>query len=249
MQRFLIIGIFLLTNTLSFAQIKDSSINIWQVEINYSFQVPGGDLAKKYGINSTIGAGLTFKTHSNFMFGGEISYLFGSNIKRDTVILDALRTSNRQIINEYGEYATVMLTETGFYAGVKAGKLWPIGKPNKNSGIVFELGGGLLQHHIRIENKDNNVPSVLDDYKKGYDRLCNGFAAKTFLGYQHLDNKSYFNFYAGIEFYQAWTKSRRDFNFDTMSRDNVLYHDYLYSVRLGWILPLYYRSPDEFYYY
>jgi len=107
----------------------------------------------------------------------------------------------------------------------------------------------LLQHHIRIENKDNNAPQVLGDYKKGYDRLTNGFAAKTFIGYQYLDSKRRFNFYAGFEFYQAWTKNRREYNFDTMSRDNNLYHDYLYSFKAGWILPIYYRTPDKFYYY
>lgn len=234
---------------LSKAQLADSCINIWQVDAHYAFQLPGGDLAKKYGVNSSIGIGITYKTRQNLMLGGEISYLFGNDIRRDSTILDGLRSANGEIINEYGEYAKIICSERGFYAGLNAGYVFSLGKPNSNSGIIFQLGGGLLQHHIRIENKDNNAPQVLGDYKKGYDRLTNGFAAKTFIGYQYLDSKRRFNFYAGFEFYQAWTKNRREYNFDTMSRDNNLYHDYLYSFKAGWILPIYYRTPDKFYYY
>ncbi|NLA23524.1 MAG: hypothetical protein GX879_01015, partial [Bacteroidales bacterium] len=216
---------------------------------HYAYQIPEGDLAEKYGQNSMVGLGVTFKTKFNLMIGGEISYLFGNTIKRDSTILDGLRSSNGEIINEYGEYAKIICSQRGFYTGINLGYLIPIGKPNKNSGIVLKVGSGLLQHHIRIENKDNNAPQVLGDYKKGYDRLTNGLANKYFIGYQHLSNNKWLNFSCGFEFYQAWTKNRRDFNFDTMSRDETLYHEYLYSIRAAWILPVYYRSPDKFYYY
>lgn len=231
------------------AQISDSSINIWQVNAHYAFQVPGADMAEKFGVNSAVGVGLTYKLSNRIMLGAEVSYLFGSVIKRDSTILDGLRSSNGEIINEYGEYARIICSQRGFYAGAKIGYLIPVLGPNQNSGIVVELGCGLLQHHIRIENKDNNTPPVLGDYKKGYDRLSNGLAIKPFLGYQYLDNSKLINFYVGIEFYQAWTMCRRDFNFDTMSRDNTVNNDRLFSVKAGWILPIYRRAPEKFYYY
>lgn len=232
-----------------FGQIKDSSINIWQCEINYSYQIPGGDMATRFGNNSSIGLGLTYKFGSNWTAGFEANYLFGGIINDSSSILDALKTETGQIINEYGEYGTILLTERGFYSGIKLGRVFPIGGPNLNSGIVFNVGAGLLQHHIHIENKDNNTPPVLDDYKKGYDRLTNGLSLREFVGYQYLDNKNIFNFYVGVEFYQAWTQCRRDFNFDTMEKDDTPRNDYLFGVRAGWILPLYKKSPNEYYYY
>ncbi len=248
-SRIILIFLTVLIANNSFAQIKDSAINIWQCEINYSFQFPGGDMAERFGNNSTIGLGLNYKSKSNWTAGFEISYLFGGTINNGTSILEGLMTESGQIINEFGEYGTILLTERGFYSGVKFGKVFPILAPNPNSGIVFNVGAGLLQHHIHIENKDNNTPPVLDDYKKGYDRLTNGLSLREFLGYQYLDNKNSLNFYVGVEFYQAWTMSRRDINFDTMEADNTEKHDYLIGIRAGWILPLYKKSPDKYYYY
>lgn len=231
------------------AQIKDSSINILQCEINYSYHAPAGDMAERFGMSSTVGLGVNYKTKSNWTIGAEFNYIFGGTIKDSTSILDGIMTESGNIINRYGEYGTVLLTERGFYTGVKAGKLFPVLSPNKNSGIVFNVGAGLLQHHIRIENKDNNTPPVLDDYKKGYDRLTNGLSAREFLGYQYLDNKGLINFYVGFEFYQAWTMCRRDYNFDTMEQDNTKRNDYLIGIRAGWILPIYQKAPNSYYYY
>ncbi|MDD4217700.1 MAG: hypothetical protein PHZ24_10240 [Bacteroidales bacterium] len=248
-RKTLILVFAILFSSIVFGQVKDSSLNIWQCEINYSFQVPGGDMADRFGVNSTIGVGLNYKFKSNWTVGFEVSYLFGGILKDSSSVLEGLMTNNGKIINEHGEYGTVLLTERGFYSGIKLGRVFPVGKSNPNSGIVFNIGAGLLQHHIHIENKDNNTPPVLDDYKKGYDRLTNGLSMREFVGYQYLSNKNALNFYVGLEFYQAWTKCRRDFNFDTMERDDTPRNDYLFGIRAGWILPLYKKSPNKFYYY
>lgn len=231
------------------AQISDSSINIYQVSLNYSFQVPGGDMANRYGVNSMVGPSFTFKTKSNWMIGAELGYLFGGHLKDSTSVLDDIKINNGQIINQYGEYGTILLTERGFYAGGFVGKLFPVFAKNNNSGVFVQLGAGLLQHHYRIENKDNNTPPVLDDYKKGYDKLCNGLAFRQFLAYQYLSNNHMLNFYAGIEFYQGFTQSRRSIDFDTREKDTTERLDLLYSIRVGWILPLYSRAPENFYFY
>jgi hypothetical protein len=113
---------------------------------------------------------------------------------------------------------------------------------------MLNIGGGMLQHKILIDNEDRNVPSISGDYKKGYDRLSNGFALREFIGYQFLSNYRLINFYAGVEFIQAWTKCRRIVNFDTMQRDLTKRHDLLIGIRVGWLLPIYNRMPDEYYY-
>ena len=248
-----LISIFFAIN--SFSQISDSSINVWMIEVNYSFQVPFGDMAKRFGVNSTIGAGLTYKLKSNFTFGAEVSYLWGNTMKQ-TEILNNLMLSNADdddtpygnIINSEGELSSIKLSECGFYAGAKFGYVIKFKKPNPNSGIILNVGGGILQHKILIENKNNNIPSLSGDYKKGYDRLSNGFALREFLGYQFLSSNRFINFYVGVEFIQAFTKCRRLVNFDTMQKDISKRHDFLLGIRAGWILPIYNRAPDKYYF-
>ncbi|NLP20900.1 MAG: hypothetical protein GX378_09100 [Bacteroidales bacterium] len=230
------------------AQISDSSINMLKFSINYSAHLPGGDMAQRFGMSSMIGGSLEYKIASNWGFGLEFAYIFGGKVK-DTTIFNNIATETGYIINKYGEYATFTLSERGMYAGANLSKLIPVFGPNKNSGILVSLGAGLLQHHIHIENKDNNAPQILGDYKKGYDRLSNGLAVKEFIGYQHLDNKRLINFYIGFEFYQAFTMSRRDYDFNLMRYDDTKRKDFLSGIRFGWIIPFYTKSPEKYYFY
>lgn len=228
--------------------IKDSAIGTSLGIISYSYQVPGGDLANRFLSNSAIGAGYLYKTKKNWIFGADGFFMFRDTVK-ETGIFDSISTSDGSIIDGNGLYADVYLLERGFNLGFKAGKLFPVIDPNKNSGIVFIFGAGLLQHKIRIENTDNAAPQVKDDYKKGYDRLANGLSLCEFIGYMHLGNSRMVSFYAGFEFTQAWTMSRRSYDFDLMAADKTKRFDMLSGFKIGWIIPFYRRSPEKFYYY
>lgn len=227
--------------------IRDSAISTSLVQASYSFQIPAGDLSKRYVNDNAIGLGYLYKTKTNWLFGADGFFMFRDTIKEST-ILDSIITSDGNIIDGNGVYAEVHLYERGFHSGIKVGKLFPMVGPNKNSGIVVLAGIGLLQHKIRIENKDNTAAQISDDYRKGYDRLTNGLSASQFLGYMHLGDSRLINFYAGIELVEAWTQNRRSYNFDLMGPDNTKRFDMLYTIKIGWILPLYKRSPEAFYY-
>ena len=155
------------------ASIKDSCINASLITISYSYQIPGGDLSKRFYPNSTIGAGYLFKTKKNWFFGADGYFMFRDKVK-ETGILKNISTSDGNIIDGNGIYADVRLYERGYNLGLKTGKLIPFYGPNKNSGIMILCGTGFLQHKIRIENPDNSAPQIKDDYKKGYDKLSNG---------------------------------------------------------------------------
>lgn len=251
MKKFLILSFVLVLFSMSaFAQIKDECINVWQCEINYAYQFSLTDMRAKYNRNpSTMGLGLSFKTKHNVIFGFEGSYLWGGYDDNGVSILRNIKTQTGNIINSYGEYGTVLMTQSGFYVGIKTGYVFAFSKPNPNSGIVLNIGAGLLEHHIRIENRSNNTPPVLGDYKKGYDGLRNGIALRGFLGYQFLSNKKLVNFYGGVEYTFAWTKSRRNYDFNLRGKDNTQYHDSMIGIRVGWILPIYVHAPEEYYYY
>jgi hypothetical protein len=93
------------------------------------------------------------------------------------------------------------------------------------------------------------VPALEGDYLKGYDRLTSGFCLSEFVGYQLLSNSRLLNFFAGVELYQGFTRSRRDWNIDQVKKDDSPRLDLLSGIRVGWVLPLYRRAPKEFYIY
>ena len=63
-----------------------------------------------------------------------------------------------------------------------------------------------------------------------------------------MGNSKLLNFYAGFEFVQGFTKSQRDWIFDEMRKDNSNHLDLFYGIKVGWILPIYNRAPDKYYY-
>ena len=183
--------------------------------------------------------------------GMEGGYLFGNKVKEDGV-LDNLKTEQGFIINSAGTPSETKLNERGYLVSIKAGRIFPVlpftevklGK-NPNSGIMLVCGPGFLQHKIHIVS---DAPQLGGDYKKGYDRLSYGAAVSAFLGYLFLSNKRLLNFYFGLDYVQAWTKNRRGYNYDTMQYDTAKRTDIMTGVKAGWILPLYKKVPDEFYY-
>jgi hypothetical protein len=228
--------------------VRDSAINAPMFYITYAYQLNGGDIAKRFGNNSSVGGGFQFKTKKNWLFGAEFNYLFGGRIKNDASILSGISTSDGFVITSSGEYAQINFSQAGYNMSVKAGKIFRVLNPNPNSGIMFTLQPGFLQHRIKIVNPNNTAPQLKGDYKLGYDEMANGVSITEFLGYYYMGNKRLYSFYAGFEFTQAFTKFRRAYNFNTMNSDTEQKFDYFYSFRVGWLIPLYKRAPEGYYY-
>ena len=245
---FLAISIVLFSKSYSQVNIKDSSIFTPLLGASYAYQIPGGHLAERFGNNSNLGITSLVKTKKNWLCGFDANFIFGDQLREDSIFKN-ISTQEGAIINQNGELAQILMYERGYTASFKLGKLFNMLAPNPNSGIMALGGIGFIQHKIRIENTGNNAPQVLGDYKKGYDRLTNGLAITEFIGYMYLGNKRLVNFYGGLEFTQAWTQNRRSFNFDTMEKDDTKRNDYLSGIRIGWIIPLYKKMPNKFYYY
>src|SRR5687768_4999597 len=121
------------------------------VKMAYSIQAPGGDLARRFGLNSAVSLGLIFKTKSSLMWGVDGSFIFGNQI-REEGILDSISTADGQIINQNGTFATIRQFERGFTVTGRFGKLFPVLGPNPNSGIFFQAGAGFLQHKVRFDD-------------------------------------------------------------------------------------------------
>ena len=227
-----------------FAQNKGNSGTILTVNLNYGYQLPSGELANRFGATNGLGGGLDYITTKNWIGGINGSWLFGTQVNED--VLANLRNENGALIGNNGSVASVFLRMRGVYGTAFIGKLIPFSKTNKRSGFRITVGGGFLQHRIRIQD-DPEIPvaSLRDGYKQGYDRLTNGFSVNQFVGYQYFAKNRRINFYAGLESTQGFTTNVRGYNFDTRSFDTDTRLDILYGFRFGWVLPFYLGGSTE----
>lgn len=243
-------GFTLIISTFANAQsikVNDSTISVSMIHVHYAFLMPAGDLKVNYGNTINLGAGFLRKTKSNYLWGAEINFLSGNEVK-EKYIFDSLKTTRGQYITSDGRYGDVRLSERGFNAYAHIGKVIPVFGSNKNSGIMLLTGLGFLQHQIHIEVLEENVPSLNGDYRKGYDRLTNGLSLHEFVGYFYLNERLRFNFMAGFDFSQSFTQNRRDWDFFSQRKIDDSRKDYLNGIKVGLILPLYQRKPKEYYY-
>lgn len=230
------------------SNLGDTTVNATILQVSYAIQFPFADMADRFGNNNNIGGGISFKVKNNWVFGAEANFLFGGNIKEDTM-LDYLFTSGGFLIGTNGIAESVLLFERGYTFWGKFGKVIPVMKGNPNSGINLMAGAGFMEHKIKIEDPDAAVPYVTGDYAKGYDRLTNGLALYQYIGYLRLDKKKLLNFNAGVEIIEGFTQNRRDFNFDQMKRDDSKRLDILVGLKLAWVLPLYGKGEHRMYMY
>jgi hypothetical protein len=217
--------------------------------VTYGIQFPGGDMADRFGTSFDLGGGFEYMSPSNWIGGLEAQYLFGSEVKEN--VLATLVGANEIIYSDIGLTADIILKERGFHTAAYVGKLIPFNKEkNPRSGIRITIGAGLLQHKIRVQDDPQAfVGQIQGEYKKGYDRMTNGLAISQFIGYQYMAKDQLVNFFAGFDFVQAFTQSRRSFNFDTMMQDTEKRFDLLSGFRVGWTLPFYLGEPTEEFFY
>jgi len=79
--------------------------------------------------------------------------------------------------------------------------------------------------------------------------MCNGPALNQYIGYQHIDPGKRLNFYAGFEFTEAFTRSRRAYYFSEKVKPDENRFDLLVGIRIGWLVPFYKKVGREYYYY
>jgi len=234
--------------TVNGQNIKDSIVGTSHFRIGYSYQIPGGDLADRFGNNSNIEIAFGIKTKKNSYFGLSFTSLFGGQVS-EPGLMQNLYTDQGHILSNDGKISRILIQERGYTISLEAGKLFNVIGKNPNCGILVKGGFGFIQHKIRLEHQFDKINQLEGDYLKGYDRLTNGFQLNEFIGYYHQGNRKLVNYYVGLEAYQAFTAGRRDYNFDTQTVDNNPRTDLLFGIKAGWIIHLYGRSTGGEYYY
>lgn len=229
--------------------VRDSSLFDPHVTMSFAYQVPGGDMASRFGNNSNLGLGFHIKSRTQWYYGVQGQFLFGTHVIREEGFLQNLMVDGSYVLDNDGSPATLVVQERGFALSADIGRLFTCVGPNPNSGILVKSGLGFLQHRIRIEHQETHIQQLEGDYLKGYDRMANGPAATGFIGYYHMSNNHLINFIIGVEGWRGFTSPQRSMNFDTQISESGQRKDLLLGLRAGWTLHLYKRMSNNFYYY
>jgi hypothetical protein len=243
-------GILVVLMTLSASaqrDVRDSVIAGSHLTFSGAVHVPGGDLSTRFGNSGNIGLAYTFKTRTNWFLGADLSYIFGGNVD-EPGLLSNLLTDAGEIIDNNGMVAKVLIQERGFTTHLTVGRLWNVVGPNPNCGLFLKGGVGFMQHKIRLEHQENPITQLEEEYLKGYDRMSNGLSFYQFAGYYHMGTSRLANFVVGVEMYEGFTQGRRDWSFDTQSVDDQPRFDVLMGLRAGWIIHIYSKTPQLYYF-
>lgn len=250
MNRLVFFGVFLLSFSVNAQRnVKDSTIGTPWIGIHYGANWTQKDLAKRYGYLNHLGLTAGYKTNKNWTWTLDGNFIFGDQI-RVTGLFDNLVDSYGNITDVNGTVAQVLVLARGFNANVAIGKIFPVLSPNRNSGIYVHAGAGFLMHKMRIDTRDQVIPQIELNYRKGYDRLSMGINFHQFIGYAFMANRGLINFYGGMYIQEGFTKNKRLINFDEpdipVSQKTML--DVQVGLRAGWLIPVYKRKPKDFYF-
>jgi len=215
---------------------------------DYNHQFPIASLANMFGDNSSVGVSFIHEKENNFFLGAQANYLFGDDVK-DSTIFQNIQTTSGGVLAADGTYANINLLQRGFDGYILGGYAY---HPNENnlSGIYFSVGVGFLQYKIFIDTKNQNIPQLNEDMKKGYDQLHNGISTKWDVSYRHYSLKSNFQFYIGTNLTAAYTKSVRPYSFNSNKyNDDSHQWDRLLGIHAGIIIPVQRKNEEEFHYY
>ncbi len=221
------------------------------INANGQFDMPAGDMAKRFGNSYRVGPAIMYKTFSNFLFGAKFDFIMGGKVKEDSLMINirdkysGQNTRLYEFINGSGQRIGVPVYERGYAVGLSFGKIFSFSKQHPDNGFTAIGTVGFIQHKINIFDKDKTVPQLRGNYRKGYDRLTNGGFGEVFIGYSYFGNNGLLNFTIGFDALVGVTQGRRDYLYDVMRADNQQRVDVLYGIRGGWYIPIFRRKSED----
>lgn len=211
------------------------------------YDMPMADLADRFGNNINFHFGLERLSSSNWIISTDVTYRFGSDVRED--VLAGFRLPTGQFLATDGLPADAFLRSRGASLKLAIGKIIGLHSKSPQSGIRVDIGGGIMSHYIRVQDENQAIDQVFNEYKNVYDRLTRGFAITEYIGYQYLSTDGNLNFNIGVEFNQAFTSGVRTVDFTTNELSQTGRNDFLSGIKLTWLIPLYTDSKGEQIYY
>ncbi|MBL6876401.1 MAG: hypothetical protein ISR01_06375 [Chitinophagales bacterium] len=213
-----------------------------------SLQIPGVELAERFGLAYQFGLAIEYKFAKNWSLGGEGGFLFGTKVKETDHIEEAL-TLNGLVITEEGSLDNVDLNLRGAVVKVNVGKSFFFSPEKPSNGLLLKLGVGYLQHKILIDVNKRITPQLSGEYAKGYDRLSSGLLLSQYIGLIRLEKGKFVNLSIGFELTEGFTSNRRPFDFHLQRALKESRVDLMYGVKISWMIPVYLGQSSSNQYY
>lgn len=214
----------------------------------YTAQFPFADMQKRFGFNNLIGMHLAYKAKKNWMIGLEGNFLFGNKVKED-YILDNISTTTGQFIGTDNSLIKIRGQERGGALKLIIGKTIPFSEKYPDAGLLLQTGMGFLQHKIAIDVRENILPQLNKTYRKGYDRMANGFVMSQLIGGIFMERKKFYSFYGGLQVDVAFTQGRRNYDFYSQAPLKDKRIDVFVGIKLGWVIPIFLQASEKEYFY
>ncbi len=206
-----------------------------------------GDLGKRFPQFSTLPAGFFYRSPRNLIFGIEYNRFLGNQYKLDS-LYGGIMGPSLQILDKNGFPAVIRYYMRGYSFQGYVGKAFKISPRSKYGQIQANIGGGIMQHYIKMRFDKGILPQLEGNYYEGYDRLTNGFMITQSLYYQY-NNAQSLSFYCGINMVESFTKNQRNWDYGTMRKDNANRKDNYFGFAAGILIPIQIKSSNNTEYY
>lgn len=234
-------------------RVKYDTLGGFFIPVNLGFSIPSDELADRFGRSYRAGTGCFYRTFTGWTFGVEGDFWFGESVHSRDQILKSASNEQGVVLDHLGLEANLMTFQRGWIASAFIGKLLPVLNHNPNSGLLITLGGGYIQHRIRLESghQQSIIYQIENEYQRGYDRLNMGWHGRIYVGYLHASNFQTYNFMIGIEHLYGRTSSVRGFDYSSGQPDENVLGNGLTTLKIGWFLSMYRErvTRDKKYFY
>lgn len=230
--------------------VRDSVSPGWMINIRTGMLFPQMDLGDAFGESYTIGVGAFYKDENNWLYGVNGDFWFGSTVYAHESILNGISNNNGNVMDHFGNFGNVLTYQRGWLIGGDFGKLFHQWGGNANSGVFMTLGGGFMQHRVRLESASRNsiVYQIEAEYQRGYDRLNLGWMSRFNIGYLNAHTGKTLNFMIAAEIMYGQTTNVRGYNWDTGMEDTGINHNLTIGLRFTWFFPIYDKNFQTFFY-
>ncbi len=234
-------------------RVKSDTLGGFFIPVNFGFSIPSDELSERFGHSYRAGTGCFFRTFTGWTFGVEGDFWFGERVLTRDKILKSVSNEQGEVLDHLGLEANLMTFQRGWIASAFFGKLLPIWNYNPNSGVLITLGGGYIQHRIRLESghQQSIIYQIENEYQRGYDRLNIGWQGRIYVGYLHAGNFQTYNFMVGIEHLYGRTMSVRGFDYAVGQSDENIIGNGITTLKISWFFSMYREriTRDKKYFY
>ena len=214
------------------------SINL---QASYLVEVPGADLADRYGLNGKFEFKLEYLTDANIAVYGKAGMRINQNVKED--VLASARTSDGFVIGVNGFYADLFGRKRGIDGGIGLDYLIPVSKNDLRFGLAMVY----TTHWVNIVDDSRSVPIILEESRQFYDRFVSGFGIEENLQYQFNIGSNKAALLLGLQFGQSFTREHRYLLIGENTPSQRL--DLYFGLKATYLLPLFRFETKETIFY